>query len=564
MSQPNTDHTRDPPQAKERRSRWPGWVWAIPVAALLIVAYLVLKDLTGRGPSVVVTFASAGGVKASDTKVQYQGLQVGEVESVTLHKDLQHVDVSLRMDADMKGHLGPGTRFWIAGRTPSLANLSSLKSVITGPYIGIEPRPGPEQDHYEGLSGTPAVKEAMAGSHFMLDASRLGTVQRDSPIYYRDLKVGTVESTQLQPDGRHFAITTFVREPFDELVHTDSHFWNAGAVQVSMSGPGPRVQFQSLPALFSGAVVFETPDGGSVGRAAEGAQFKLYDDKADAENAPDVQSVRYHVTFSAAEAGDLNTGAPVKLANKRIGSVEDSALQFDPRSGHLTTQVTIAINPSGIKLGGGAAWQSEPRQQMDELLRQLVGQGLRARLGKTVPLVGGDAVLLEFVPNARQLSLGAGEVPEIPTAPASDINGLIASISSVGAKLNAIPLDQIAENVHQATQKLASLTNSPQLEQSLQHLDSTLSNLDGVARAAREQAGPILSRLRGVANEAQATVASARNLLATDGSVQTAPGTSGIGPALYELSRAARSLRELADYLDRHPEALLHGKGNSG
>ena len=34
--------------------------------------------------------------------------------------------------------------------------------------------------------------------------------------------------------------------------------------------------------------------------------------------------------------------------------------------------------------------------------------------------------------------------------------------------------------------------------------------------------------------------------------------------ALKELAAAARSIRSLADYLERHPEALLHGKGEYG
>ena len=39
---------------------------------------------------------------------------------------------------------------------------------------------------------------------------------------------------------------------------------------------------------------------------------------------------------------------------------------------------------------------------------------------------------------------------------------------------------------------------------------------------------------------------------------------AGLGSTLYELNRAARSLRELADYLDRHPEALVRGRGDAG
>ena len=552
----------DPPDAVERQSRWPGWVWAVPVAAVLIVGYLGLRDLFLHGPSVTVTFPVGGNLNAGNTKVEYQGLQVGQVNSVTLQKDLRHVTVSLALHADLDGHLGPGTRFWIAGAQPSIDNLSSIKSLITGPYIGIDPHDGPAQNHYQGLATAPAQTETVQGTHYTLVAAKLGAISRGSPIYFRDLKVGVVEDTHLLSDGSQFSMAAFVKTPFDKLVRDGTRFWNASAVQVSMSGPGPRLQFQSVPALFAGAIDFETPAGiGAAVQAKDGAEFKLFESKDAAELAPSPRDIDYRVTFAAAEAGELQTGAPVKLASSAVGSVSSSTLQYDLRSGRLASLVTIALDPNRIGLADGESWRPDARAQMNDLLRHLIGQGLRARLGKTVPVVGSSAVMLDFVPKAAPAELGAGSVPEIPTAPGSDINEMIASLSGFGAKLDAMPLDQIAEDIHQTTQKLAALSNSPQLTESLKRLDSTLTDVNRIAHAGSEQVGPILTELRRVADEANSTVAAARSVIASNGMVQNEPETTGIGNALYELSRAARSLRELADYLDQHPEALLRGKG---
>ena len=141
-------------QAVEKHSRWPGWIWSVPIAALAIVAYLGFQQVTSTGPSVTVIFPTAGGIKANQTKVEYEGATVGQVSAVTFEKDLKHIKATLQMDPDMAGHLGPGTRFWIAGH-PSITDLASVKSVITGPHIGVEPHPGSTQDHYVG-SGAPA------------------------------------------------------------------------------------------------------------------------------------------------------------------------------------------------------------------------------------------------------------------------------------------------------------------------------------------------------------------------------------------------------------------------
>ena len=158
---PHEQVAKRPTERRRAPTRWPGWVWALPIAAVLIVGYLGLRDFLLHGPSVAVTFPVGGNLNAGNTKVEYQGLQVGQVNSVTLQKDLRHVTVSLSLHADLKGHLGPGTRFWIAGAQPSISDLASIKSLITGPYIGIDPHDGPAQDHYQGLASRPAQTETV-------------------------------------------------------------------------------------------------------------------------------------------------------------------------------------------------------------------------------------------------------------------------------------------------------------------------------------------------------------------------------------------------------------------
>ncbi|OYV36253.1 MAG: hypothetical protein B7Z80_16150, partial [Rhodospirillales bacterium 20-64-7] len=66
------------PQAVEKQSRWPGWIWSVPIAALAIVAYLTFQQFAQRGPSVTVIFPTAD-IKADSTKVKYEGMEVGEV-----------------------------------------------------------------------------------------------------------------------------------------------------------------------------------------------------------------------------------------------------------------------------------------------------------------------------------------------------------------------------------------------------------------------------------------------------------------------------------------------------
>ena len=197
---------------------------------------------------------------------------------------------------------------------------------------------------------------------------------------------------------------------------------------------------------------------------------------------------------------------------------------------------------------------------MDALLRQLIGQGLRARLGSTIPLVGGKTVELAFVPGAAPASLVDGDPPMIPTGPGSDIAGLMSTINTVAEKINAMPLDQIGAEVHDAAQHIAAITSAPEITDSLGRLDRALGNIDRLTQQATGQVGPILAEVHRAADEAQSAMEAARRVIGANSLTPSRPGTAGLGQTLYEVERAARSLRELADYLDRHPEALLHGK----
>ncbi len=551
---------RQPPEAKYKNSWWPGWIWAVPIAALAIVAWLGFRYFAEQGPSVTVTFETAGGVKASDTKVKYKDMVVGEVEEVQLKPDLQHVDVTLRLNSNMSGHLGPDTRFWIEGENLSLTNLSAIKTLVSGPYIGVDPRPGKHTDHFQGLPQPPVLKAEPPGTRFTLHADRLRSVSRGSPIYYLDLKVGEVQGFRLAKDSRGFDVYAFIPAPFDKLVHTGSRFWNASAVRLTTQGNGPSLHVQSLPALFEGAIAFDTPEDLPAGGQAGGnTDFTLYDGKDAADNAPRPADVSYRVTFSG-QSGGLAVGAPVMLEGNRVGTVRDSALQYHPGAGTLDTQGTIALDPKLIQPTIDAT--ADSREPMDAMMRNLIEHGLRAELGKTTPLIGGAMVSLRFVPHAPSATLGDGAIPEIPAGSGADIDAIIAKAGDVMDKIDRLPLPEIAEDVHQTTQKLAALSQSPELTESLRNLDRSMANIDHATAQARAEIGPILAEIRRTSREAQQTLASAQDVMGGGAQASEAPGSAGLPGTLYELKRAARSLRELSDYLDRHPEALLRGKGN--
>ncbi len=409
----------EPPKAEVKKSRWPGWIWAVPLAALAIVLYLGVRSIAQGGPTVTVTFEKAPGVKASQTKVEYKGSDVGEVQSLKWHKDLQHVDVVLSMDADMDGHLGPGTRYWIAGEHVGLGNLSNLKSLIAGPHIEVAPQPGKTVHHVVGLNKPPVVTSEK-GTTYTLHAANLASLSRGSEIYYLDLQVGQILGYDLADSGHGFDIQAFVKAPYDGLVHTGSRFWNASAVHFSLGGTGPSIRFQSVPALLQGAVAFETPSGAEAGpHAPKGSKFTLYQSKNAAENAAPPDGVQYLVRFQGTATG-LDVSAPVKLQGKQIGAVHDVIVEYDGGTGDLLTKATIVLDPKKIDITGlPQTAAATPRKRMDTVIGDLVAKGLRAQLTESPPLIGSELVALRFTGSPGEASLIPGTIPEIPSESSS-------------------------------------------------------------------------------------------------------------------------------------------------
>jgi paraquat-inducible protein B len=198
------------------------------------------------------------------------------------------------------------------------------------------------------------------------------------------------------------------------------------------------------------------------------------------------------------------------------------------------------------------------RTATDELIRHLIARGYRARLAQRPALIGGLVINLDAVKAAASATLLAGTPPIIPsTDGGSSIDDVTDHVAQILAKVDSVPITAIGQDIKSITGNLNRLISSPELSDSLQHLDSSLAQVDQVMTEVRPQIGPLVQKLNQVANEVSGTAAAAQAILNGQGGNVDA----SVPAAIQQLTEAARSVRALADYLDRHPEALIQGKG---
>ena len=191
-----------------RRSWWPGWIWAVPIAAVAIVLWLLLRSISSRGVDVTVTYNDAAGMQPGDTRVMYHGLEVGRVTSVALASDDWHVVVHLDIDRQLEPQINTGTRFILEGSHPSFSDISSLRALIAGPTIVMVPGRGQPARQFIGSEGGPRQTLAVSLPYTVSFDGAVGQLKAHAPVTLRGFTVGEVTSIGLSVDPRTGRIST--------------------------------------------------------------------------------------------------------------------------------------------------------------------------------------------------------------------------------------------------------------------------------------------------------------------------------------------------------------------
>ncbi|WP_235281890.1 PqiB family protein [Methyloterricola oryzae] len=540
------------------KSRGLSPVWLIPLVALIIGLWLGYKTLSEEGPTITITFKDAGGLEAGKTKIKYKEVEVGTVETVVLSEDLSEVEVTAKLDRHVESQLGKDTKFWVVEPQLGLGGVSGLDTLIAGHYIAVEFAKGKTARKFVGLEHAPKVSADTPGRHFMLMADNAGSLTDGTPVYFRDILVGRVVGVSLAEDRGHVMADIFVNAPYDRLVHESTRFWQTSGIEASMNSQGFNLKVGSLLSLLGGGISFYTPslnDPKAV-PSERGAQFYLYKDFPSIAEGTHFYRVPFMMHFDDSVRG-LSVGAPVELKGIRVGTVTYIKFVFDPEADKLRIPVFLDIDVDRVfSQEQFKKFQEVHKGELAEgrrpVFEKLVERGLRGRLKTGSMLTGQLYVDLDFYPDvpAKTLIYG-GEQPEIPTLP-SLTEELQATATELMQKLKRIPFDKIGEELLGTVQGSNRLMNSPDLKQAVHSMNLALQEVHQLAQTADRE---VVKLTTGVEKSLASTAKVLEQL------EPGAPMAVDVGNALEELAAAAKSIRALTDYLERHPEALLSGKG---
>jgi paraquat-inducible protein B len=512
-------------------------IWLIPAVAALIGGWMAFRALALRGPTVVVTFQSGEGLEAGQTRIRVKDVNMGKVTAVNLSADLSQVLVTAELKKEAADLLSENSRFWVVRARIGTAGITGLGTLLSGAYIGFDPgKPGPEGSkpprHFKGLEAAPIIT-GQAGRLITLRAEQLGSLNIGSPVHFRQIQVGEVAAFDLDKGGQAVAVKIFIHAPYDALVRKDTRFWDAGGVELTADANGIRLRSDSLVDLMLGGIAFENPITLQRSEEAKGDEvFVLYPDHDRIRERLFLERHYYVVNFSESVRG-LSRGAPVEFRGIKVGEVEDLSLEFHTDTLEGKVPVLIAVEPERFTLVGGQHGST------DQIMRTLVERGLRAQLKMGSLLTGSLFVDLVFQPKAPRRAMGRyGAYPELPSTPSS-LGVLVDKLTAFAERLEKLPLEEVVE----------------QLRSSLPVLKATLKETTGLMARLNQETVP---QAQATLAQAQATLGALERTLRSD-----SPTQQDLHGALEAFTRAARAMKDLADTLERHPEAIVFGKGKN-
>jgi paraquat-inducible protein B len=541
LNEPHPD-LEELPAAVPARTLWGRLplVWILPAVVVLAGAYVVIHEKLAQGTTIEIRFLNAEGLEANKTKIRYKEVEIGEVKAISVGQDRKEVIVTADIQRNAKAYLVADTRFWVVRPRVSGAGVSGLGTLVSGAYISVDVGNSENRrDNFVGLEVPPIVTSDLPGREFVLHAEDLGSLGIGSEVFYRHISAGQVVGYTLDPGGAAVTIKVFINAPFDNYVTSATRFWQASGIDMSLNADGVRLRTESLTSILEGGVAFQSLPGGAPTPVAADTAFTLFADQ-DRAMRPTETEIRSFVMYFKGSLRGLSAGAPVDLHGITVGEVKSVDVEYEQEAGSLRFPVEIELYPQRLRghaphsRAGGTRDASEVASRT--LIDTLVAHGLRAELKTGNLLTGQMFVALDMHQDAPKDKVTWSEQPAIFPTIANGLDDIQDSVASIARKLNKVPFDQLSYRLMNA---MASL------DQTLKSVDHLMQNVDS----------NIAPQVQSTLAEAQGAMKDARDLLGQD-----APSQTDLSSTLLQVSRAAKSISALADYLERHPESLLRGK----
>ncbi|MCI0442396.1 MlaD family protein [bacterium] len=285
------------------------------------------------------------------------------------------------------------------------------------------------------------------------------------------------------------------------------------------------------------------------------------------------------VTYFQGSVNGLQVGAPVKLKGVQVGQVTNIEVELNLDEAVVRTPVYLEVDVSHVKL---VATDSDPNGS-DLSYESLIRHGLRTKLMSQSLLTGQRYIEINFYPQTPiELVGGNPKLKEIPSLP-SETDEIINDVGIIISKLKKLPLNELVDTLLLIAKNVEQLVSSSEIQNNARKLEQILDALQALVTKLTRDMDPLITEFSSTMSDTrrlinnvdgqihplvkttQETLAQARKSLASmeDVASENSPAFVNLATTLEELSDAAQSINNLANFLQRNPESILFGKRNA-
>lgn len=519
--------TKKTQQAPAKVGRGPkiSTIWLVPFVGFVIGAWMVWFNWASQGPLIEITFVSGQGIEAGKTKVKRKNVEVGEVQSLRLSSDAEHVVLTVRMEKHAQDLLREDSSFWVVRPRVGKGGISGLGTILSGSYIELSPGTSEDTaDEFEGLETPPVTPIGTPGLHVTLDSAGNRPLTEGDPILFHGLEVGRIEYVHFNGQERRTYYDAFIAAPYDRLITANTRFWFSSGISVNLSADGIRIEMASLESVIGGGVSFAVPEGQQPGeRITERAFFRIYPSEDAIYQKQYEQALTFVILFEDSIRG-LRPGAPVEYRGVKVGQVLRTDTNYSEIGNLLDPEaripVMVAIEPGRLGFDDQPYVLPDVARQFDEL----IAGGLHAGLETGSFVTGRKYVELSYLPEfdsgegdfaghsvipaspsqfGRLLANAAGALDSLNQLQLGDVvdsaKSALDSFADTAAELETILADpefrEIAQTMNEAFSSFRQLASDysagsatyEDLQNSLQSLDESLNELEPVLRNLRRR-----------------------------------------------------------------------------
>ncbi|KZN58388.1 intermembrane transport protein PqiB [Pseudoalteromonas luteoviolacea] len=527
-------------------------IWIVPIIAILITGWMLYQHQSNKGHVIFLKMENADGIIAGKTEVKVRSVQVGIVESLRLQIEQNAVIATIRINKHYDSLLTEDAKFWTVKPRVDETGISGLNTLLSGVYIELLPGESDSSASLFTMQDQPAlISPDVDGVRYSLTAANAEVLDVGTGIFFRNYKIGQVESAKFNEKTLEMDYGIFINSPYDELISKNVIFWVNSGVEVDLSTEGIRVSTGSLSKLIKGGISVDYPPAAEADEIArENTQYKLHKNFAVAlERRFDLFEL-YLIEFEQSIKG-LRPGAPVEYRGMRIGTVEQVPAQLVRDGQPLYFQQDNTSIPVLIKVEYGRIYDvdEQAKQYWQGNIEKWIKNGLRASLKSGNLLTGAVYIELDFYSSAKPESIAKHSVyPILPSVP-SGFTALSEQVMALLNKLNKLPLgDTLGEAKN-------TLTAYKQLGIETEKLIKELNN-----KKVSEKVDKNLTQLQGTLIQLTASLKQFEKTLAT---YQQGSGVmEQLTDTLSELESLSNTLKPVTKSLNEQPSMLIFDKSS--